>query len=62
MAQIGDEILDGKAIVASVDAQGKILSIQFPGIRDDVNQPLTITFNYGQTVAQVMLIADAIVQ
>lgn len=46
---VGQNILNGQVVVASVDTDGLILSVVLPEDSDPANGPLTITYSAGVT-------------
>lgn len=57
--QVGDTLLGGQVVVVGVQ-NDLITEIKFPSITDVFGQPLTLTFNPGQAVDNVLAIAGLI--
>lgn len=56
--QVGDQLLDGKVIIVTVDQQGNALSFKLPSVKDpSTGEPQVITLFYGATSYQVEQLA-----
>jgi len=61
MATVGQQILDGKAVIIAVDPAGLVLGVEITALpADPLGQHPTVTFNVGQDVAAVTSMIQAL--
>lgn len=53
MAQVGDQLFDGKVVVVSVDPDGLVTQVTIDLIKDMFGNPLTLTFTPAITIEAV---------
>ena len=58
--QVGDQLLNGQVIVAEVSGD-RIVKIRFPFIKDAANNEMVITYSPAQTVADIKVLAQAVI-